>query len=254
MNGQVVRPLRWWTQVQLDAVALVLADPWSAWLWEWHGERPLTVTCTPAHEVQDGGVEWHPVAGAEDAWVWWERGDPEAGPVRTSLFGPEATVAAGSMAAAVERMSRKALEGRLANTLGLLEPMPAARVPALERSAWSGSLIVRVSAPSLSIRLFMNGLCVAKALGPLGYARPVEDLPPVEDGVSSLRTRASVELVGCEINLGDLQAVAVGDVLRLPHRLSEPMLVKVGDTPVCAAHLGRRADSRAVELLQAPGY
>ena len=113
-------------------------------------------------------------------------------------------------------------------------------------------MVASLSAPAASLRLFLNGPCVAKAIGARASDGGSSRLAPVVEGISQLAVRASVELAGCEIDLGDLQALKVGDILRVPHALEQPMLVQVGDRPVCAAYLGRRGNSRAVELLHAP--
>lgn len=243
-------PLRWWTQAQLAAVSRVLADPWGEWLRDWHGVVPDSITCVLAHEADQTGIEWRALAHAADEGTWWDLVATETGAVRTRLFGPETGVASASLAAALERKSHDALRQRLATALDLPETAADASAPPLQGSRWAGDVILRLSAPCASVRLFMNAACVTKVLG-LSAVAPAIKLPPVEDGVSALRARASVELASFEISLGELQTLGLGDVLRLPHELGEPLFLKLEDTLLCTAHLGRHAHSRAVELLPA---
>ena len=252
MTGRAVRPLWWWTSPQLDALAKALSRPWDGWLGGWYGERAQSVVCVLAHEVERSAIPWHLLAGEGDAWAWSDSQRTDSGSVPTALFPGHRAVAPGSAAAAVERSSREALLAALAGTLKLplrlQEDLPV--VP--DGTPWSGDVMVTLSAPSTAVRLMLNGACVAHVLGLA--KRPLEagGLPPVQAAVPLVGTRVSVELAGCEISLGALGSLAAGDILRLPHPLSAPLLVKVADSTVCAAHLGRRDRSRAIELLTTP--
>ena len=61
-----------------------------------------------------------------------------------------------------------------------------------------------------------------------------------------------VRLAASQVPAADLQALRVGDVLRLDHRVDQPMVVTVGEAPVGLAHLGRRASRRAIQLASPP--
>lgn len=241
------RPLLWWTQAQLDGMAALLAVPWAGWLRDWRGQAAPagTVECRLTQDAGGHPVAWCPLAAADGAAAWME----DAAPV--ALFGGEAGAAAGSLALELEKKARDALAGELALALGLAW-QPGANGPAApEPAGWSGDVLAVLSAPGVSLRLLINGACAAKAIGGrTGEPSPAK-LPPVVEGVSLLPVRARVELSACVIDLGNLQAVQVGDILRLPHALDQPMQVTLGRQPVCAAYLGRRGESRAVELLRA---
>lgn len=256
MGQPAARPLLWWTHAQLDALALALAGPWAAWLREWHGvsDGAAGVECVLSHEAQGVAAGWAGLAAAGDAIAWWDARAPGGEPVRTALFGAGTTVASTSLAAAMENKAWEALAVELAMALGLQRQPGDDGPPAADHAPWSGGVVASLSAPAATLRLFLNGACASKVLGAARTAdAPAAKLPPVVEGISQLPARASVELAGCEIDLGDLQAVKVGDILRLPQALDEPMQVKIGSRPVCAAYLGRRGNSRAVELLHAPG-
>lgn len=60
----------------------------------------------------------------------------------------------------------------------------------------------------------------------------------------------SVQLTDSSVRAGDLLALGVGDVLRLDHRVGEPVLAKVGQTPVLRGHLGRRGRRMGLQVLE----
>jgi len=57
-----------------------------------------------------------------------------------------------------------------------------------------------------------------------------------------------VELEGCELEVGALQGLQVGDVVRLSHGLQSPASVRHAGMSFCSAYLGRRGGRKAVEL------
>lgn len=85
-------------------------------------------------------------------------------------------------------------------------------------------------------------------------------LSSVTDALSPKALPVRIELNPVSLSLGQLQTLAVGDVITLDHRLDEPALVLLGQpapvsgssipvpSPVCAAWLGQRQGQMAVEL------
>jgi flagellar motor switch protein FliM len=57
-----------------------------------------------------------------------------------------------------------------------------------------------------------------------------------------------VELEGCELDVGALQDLQVGDVVRLAHGLDRPVCVRHAGASLCHAYIGRRGNRKAVEL------
>jgi hypothetical protein len=124
---------------------------------------------------------------------------------------------------------------------------------------WSGLVIV--SAPDagpLFHSLLLNAQCVRMLLRSQANQPTTPKRVPqapivtsVEQALADHKLPIQVELAGCELDLGTLQSLRLGDIVPLSHALDEPLLVS---TPAygafCAGFLGRQAGSKAIELLR----
>ncbi|QJW85531.1 FliM/FliN family flagellar motor switch protein [Ramlibacter terrae] len=76
--------------------------------------------------------------------------------------------------------------------------------------------------------------------------------PPLSgavDAVGMLPIELNVQLAGCEIDIGTLQGLQPGDVLRTQHSVDAPATVTdAAGVPLFRAYPGRRAGSRSVAL------
>lgn len=243
-------PLLWWSGRDLEQLAHVLDASWMAWLSGWRAAAmDVSVRCLLAHDAANPR-SWGFLGAAGASSAWWD-GVPAVNSMKTALFGPERHVAATSIAAALEQRSRLALQKRLVEALELLPAACDGPAQATQFEPWSGSVVVHLASSSCSTWLLLNGACVNALIGSPATQDDQPAASHVEDGLSALPIRASVEVSGCELTLGDLQAIRCGDILRLPHSLEDPLSVTVETRPVCAAFLGARNGLRAVEL--APG-
>jgi flagellar motor switch protein FliM len=125
---------------------------------------------------------------------------------------------------------------------------------------WSGGVLLSLpNAGALLPSLLLNPQCVRVLLGSQASHPMVPErarrAPPitvtVEQALAGHTLPIQAELAGCELDLGTLQSLRLGDIVPLPHALDEPLLVS---TPVygtfCAGFLGRQAGSKAIELLR----
>lgn len=71
------------------------------------------------------------------------------------------------------------------------------------------------------------------------------------EALAALPTRLHVELSGVEITLGQIQSLALGDVLLLPHPLTQPLhVVATQGQSICAGYLGQQQGHKAIELVR----
>ena len=231
----------------MEQLSNVLAAPWTAWLSGWHAAATgVSVRCLPAHDAANLR-SWDVFGAAGASSAWWDRTlDVES--TKTALFRPEGHVGATSIAVALEQRSRLALQVRLVEALGLLTSAGDASVTSTQFEPWSGSVMVHLAASSWSTWLLLNGACVTALIGSPAARDDRQAASHVEDGLSAMSVRASIEVSGCELTLGDLEAIRCGDILRLPHSLEDPLAVTVEARRVCAAFLGARNGLLAVEL------
>lgn len=76
-----------------------------------------------------------------------------------------------------------------------------------------------------------------------------ETLLGIPEAIGEKELRVQVHLAGCEIEIGTLQDLQVGDVLRLRQGIDKPASVSVEDgTPIFGGFLVRSGGRKAIEL------
>lgn len=263
------RPLRSWSSAQREAVRSRFAALHRAWCAEWLPAREGA-----AHEadVQVGEPDAAMASVPEDAACWSFAAASVVTPRYTAinaiageLFGFDmATVGPGHEAATVATsVVRTAWADWMQRITALLGAFPVEpQEPAGPRGAgvaadpWSGALCVRWPWCSGLWSLGLPHGAVAALLGDEAIRRPAPT-PRVEAapkqrldqalGGEALVLRAM--LAGTELNLGQLHALRLGDVLPLEHPLDAPVQIIAADgTPVCHGWLGQSDGRIAVEL------
>ena len=66
-----------------------------------------------------------------------------------------------------------------------------------------------------------------------------------------------IELSSCELDLGCLEGLHVGDIVPLAHSLDAPLRVSTAQgTRICEGYLGRQAGVKVIELVReaSPGH
>jgi hypothetical protein len=255
-------PLVAWSPAQVEALRVRIAAVWTRWATQWlplADSTEVRVTVTPAHE-QAGAVDgsWTAI-GSQESSCAWLAGEDAAVQVGRLMFGkdPLASPCAqqSTMADAVARQGWSRLGAAIREALGAdagtVSVAPAPRL----WLAWSGAVVVRLQAGPERLDLMLDRVAVAAGIAPvagLSRTRPtLSEAVPVLDAIGSRKLRCRVELAECDIDIGSLTLLRAGDVVQLPHPLSEAVHVKTleGDR-ICAAHLGRRGPSKAVELVR----
>lgn len=262
-----VRSLRWRPDAALLAAADTLRRALDAWAAGWglslHGVQALNATPAdaPAPSVQPHLL----AAGAARLW-------PAAGAVPTVLgallFGAPPAEARGASALADELASRAWQD--LLDAVSAALPAGGSASPATaagdKPQAWSGAVHLDFAVRSgdaesrFCLRLdaaLADAWCAnAPALSATRPTLPRAPMVGLSVVVAERPVRLSVHLADVELNLGVLQSLAVGDVIRLPHRLDEALQVNVdlddtpSRTPLCRAHLAQK-DGRLVAELSA---
>jgi len=74
-------------------------------------------------------------------------------------------------------------------------------------------------------------------------------LSPLQQALAGSRVALQVHLADCELAVGSLHDLQIGDVVPLPHPLRSPLQVRDGDgRPVFSALLARSRGCKAVQL------
>jgi hypothetical protein len=276
VNG---RSLHWWSAEQLqqlsDRVAHVLAR-WCA-SWNLPASQAQSVRCVLAHEcnaVNAAEQRWIPLlslAGADrQVWIRIDEAPEEA--IYAAMFGERAVrTSPGREAGAVaSELSCQAWndwchEMRQIFDTGAATGQPAPEnaishdePPAWHFRPWSGAVTITVAGTSVRFALHLGPACAAHVMPSQSKpaAGKTAGRPAVVALAKALDTQTvhlRVGLADVELEIGNLQALAEGDVIRLPHLLHQPLRVCADDGSVlCAAYLGQVGGRRAVELARLP--
>lgn len=260
------RTLLWWTQADLDAVGDDVGRTFTAWTADWIGGTSHSdVHVTLAHEHLASAEEtWVPVGTSDEcaAWVQVRAGAVEE--ILPIVFPPVGeqgpTISKTGIAWAVAAKAWDALSGALRACIGLDVTGSQAAPDRSLTTPWSGSVVISLAMPGQRVlSLLLNpaavialreraGMSVAKRPGQ-GATAAV----PLTDALSECQLALQVELSPCELDLGSLESLRVGDIVPLAHSLDAPLLVmSAKDVHVCAGFLGLQGRHKAIELVRQP--
>jgi hypothetical protein len=262
--------LAWWDPGQLAEIARCLQAALSNWARDWiPGGVPASspYICTFAHERPEcSALHWDSIGTRNQAAAWVEVRDDPVVHIQQAIFGaehhsPAPTRQQGGIAHAVANRAWAALADSLCDCLSLDSDHRQAHADRALFKPWSGGVVASSSSVGpLFHSVLLNAECVrallrshASHMTPPARARQVPIRVTVEEALADHKLPIQVQLAGCELDLGILQSLRVGDIVPLPHHLDAPLLVS---TPAygtfCAGFLGRQAGWKAIELLRQP--
>jgi hypothetical protein len=128
---------------------------------------------------------------------------------------------------------------------------------------WSGAVVVDLPWFDARMHLLVDGASVASLVKAGGVRRSPAPrrsdaaVMPVLGALAHAGVRLEVRCGGASIDLGSLVSLRVGDVLRLDHRLDEPVHVvapaePADAAPLCRGWLGRADAHLCIELARPP--
>ena len=241
-------PLHAWRDAQLEPIALRLQAALDAWREDWGlGNGSFEVTCAALQDPVEGS-RWT-VLGARNGAIAWVDGfiavDETLARALLDVDHPTTPVARG-----VFQRCRADGLARLANALALEPEGVAEHAPPSGR--WTGA--VQAILP-WGMRVLINHAAV-QALAPASErasaaasARLSTALAGIAEALGNDTLSLSVQLADCELDVGSLQDLRVGDVVRARHPVDRPLRVLHGDgEPLFTGHLVRRGAFKAIEL------
>ncbi len=275
MPGTSLRPvsqrataLMWLTPAQLEVLVNRVTEVRTAWARDWvldSGAATRACTAVQAHEWPDRkGAVWSPLGSRGDVAGWIDvRTDPTE-LLFEAMFGADSLTdgrpsGKGEIAEALVLRGWNALTEALCAAIAL-DAMhgPSAPDPALLKP-WSGGAILSLPfSGDVCISLLFNPACVGTAATSPGRRNAVAQrsaagLVPLRQALASRVLPVRVELSACELDLGSLEGLRIGDVVPLPHRLDAPLRVATGsDVQLCAGFLGSHSGFKAIELAREP--
>ncbi|MBB6581995.1 FliM/FliN family flagellar motor switch protein [Ralstonia solanacearum] len=194
--------------------------------------------------------------------------DAAGGAIRMVLFGEDANPAGQSGSLVASGVGNDAVKDwclRLRHWLGAVEdgevssptePLHAS-LPIDLTQFWSGAVLLKLDWYGDIFQLVIDCTHVMRLIGPCAATTDGEAterrsealLTPVLSALSAEPLSMTAELNPIELELGTLTGLQVGDVIRIPHALEMPLLVRADDGELLyQAFLGRLEDQKAIEL------
>jgi hypothetical protein len=237
-------PLRAWSDLQRDAVAAAAARVLAEWerAWGLPASHQAVRCAVAAAECEGGSWQWLGTRGAASAW--FERRSSFDALLAQGLWDAPATDA--PIARVVQVQCAQDLLARMATALRL-ERAPLSGTPVPCGGAWSGALALALP---WDVAFLLDAAAVASLLA-VAVPQPVSTraLVPLQQALAGSAMKLRVHLADCEIAVGGLGELQVGDVLRLRHPLHAPAQVRDADgRALFDASLVRRGGRRAAQL------
>jgi hypothetical protein len=197
---------------------------------------------------EDGASRWLPAGQHTDQRLWL------AGATQAALGAALFALRHHSNAEAAHSVAAAAFDDLRHTMAAVLQMAPTQAALQGEgplTDIWCGCVAVELPLAGHPLRMMLNAACVAQ-LAPAVRA-PGETGAPglvaLEVAMSGQIVTLKVELGACELDIGTLQSLRIGDVLPLAHALDAPARVfAAGNQHVCDAYLGKQGSRRAAEL------
>ena len=256
------RPLGHWSGDALDRARATVDRALKCWCERWGLDGSVDAAANAVEAQAAREVAWIGVPGVASSLA------AGAGAAESALdgllFGTSTRPASGAESIGRDVAAAALAElldhlGRVATTPARRDVLPMNAPPPSDGARWSGAIVLRLilagdgrgepwwlhCGEPVAAVLCGSSTSVVTTTGRtpiVGIAQAIAHRP----------LRLQVSLAATPVTLGTLQSLRVGDVLPLSHRLDAPLDVAVATSPrdpLCAAYLGRREQSRAVELI-----
>lgn len=230
---------------QLQHVQRVLQEAEDAWRAAWGVPAAMTVRCESLLAA-DAGTPWDVLGQKPGATVHVRWSAPAQAPLYSPADEP------GPLAVLANAACRDDRVARLVSTLLLDHPAWTAAEALGPSGRWSGS-VRAVLGCGTELRLDAGAVALLSApRPPLDAALPA--LVPVLQAAAGRRLRVQARLADCTIELGRLQDLQPGDVVRLDHRLEAPLSLHACDGAVFTGFLAAHRGRKALELAAVPPH
>ncbi|MFZ6747090.1 FliM/FliN family flagellar motor switch protein [Undibacterium sp. JH2W] len=275
---QIARPdplqkMRWWSAQHLDLISGRFDALNAAWDKDWLASGESKATRTLLASEGSAGIKesasWRVFYQSDTPFFWLQLPTKHLDHVQETLFTNAGSTTGGSRSKGNvgKSVASSAWEDYLLKLTELLVPANTdMKIDAPAQylyKAWSGAVQVPLQWCGMTLMLLLSQACVEQLLGKdllnaeaekrsMSHKPPRSRLAPLMQAVQHKKVRIRVELSPCEIEIGNLQQMQVGDVIPLPHGLEQALQVKFANGGIlCEAYLGVQGQKKAIELMMA---
>ncbi|MCO4855925.1 FliM/FliN family flagellar motor C-terminal domain-containing protein [Herbaspirillum sp. WGmk3] len=264
----VVKALRWPGASRLERLGKLAQIALEKWCLEWRDDSvsaDVKARCMMAHEEENAVEEPRHQrllysGDSDDDCIWLERISSVREMAELLGLVGRSGSASGQLlldtaGEALDDCLNTILEALVGHKVAqdrscLTQSLYPGGIPVSQKRPWSGAVRLDLNIEHVVIRLHI-GPQRAESLAALKAEKNYErvTLVPLQDALEGRLTKLRVELTEVELTLGQLQALREGDVLILPHLLTQALHVSTSQGhPVCGAYLGQAHGNKAIEF------
>ncbi|WP_433694707.1 FliM/FliN family flagellar motor switch protein [Herbaspirillum seropedicae] len=268
IEGGMMKVLRWPGASRLERLEKLAQIVLEKWCLEWRDDSVSTevkARCMMAHEagnaVKEPGHQRLLYSGdSDDDSIWLEGISPAREMAELlGLVGRSGSASGPLLLDTAREALDDCLNMILETFIGhkaaqersrAIQKLYSSEIPGYQKRPWSGAVHLDLNIEHVFIRLHIGPRRV-ESLAAVKTEKNYErvTLVPLQDALEGRLTKLRVELNNVELTLGQLQALREGDVLILPHLLTQALLVSTSQGQVvCAAYLGQAHGNKAIEF------
>jgi hypothetical protein len=226
----------------VEATLRVNVEPWAG---QWFAGSEASGIAPDVLPAGAECVDWLRFGTAPDRWLAVR---PDRSAIRALLRRLVAGIGSGAPISPLgESLVRECIAdfaARCLSSVGLAASPAVEGLPALEHGG--GELAFRMGG---EFSLLLGGALVEAMAAPRRAVVPSPEFASLRSAAGTAPIQIEVVLGDAELTLGDLAALAPGDVIRLDTRMSDPLAVRVGNgQSAFHAHLGRHAEHKVIQV------
>lgn len=239
-------------------------DSWAqAWLLSGEGGSCKCLRPGEIRALHRPGASWRTCRGAGERWIGVRMSGALRGSLAASIFGDDRTTVSPVMASPLcGDVVLQALDRLAFALMDALGAAPASARPAAGEAsdtpaAWlwqkgAGALVLQISVGETEFPALVSPAVLLDAIPLHSHGAP--PLHPRLEPVLGQKLRLNIVAGHAEFELGILNTIRVGDVLRLDTRIDEPLHLEVAPgQPAGRAYLGTHDAHKAVLISSEQG-
>ncbi|MFZ6721388.1 FliM/FliN family flagellar motor switch protein [Undibacterium sp. Ji49W] len=275
-DASKAQKLRWWAATELDLIATKFIAINSAWSEKWliQEQEKSNVSAYLAQNADtssDKSGAWRKVCASKGRIFWIKIPPRHLESLQEKMFCVNDTHSSSSKLKGKigKNLALSAWEEYWSKLTDLFPVLDISEMSEIYPEAslfkpWSGAVQLEFNLYGVKFTLVLNQALVEDLLGidsqhvsdtkKTGKSLFAGRLYSIPEAIAHKKVHVKVELSGCELEIGNLQQMQLGDVIPLAHGLDEPLHVKfANDDELCLAFLGTKSQKKAIEVV-AIGY
>lgn len=258
--------LRWPTRLCIEKNLTAVCELVGFWESQWLSAKSNqgSAKCDVASSLSDVekvAVCWRQYGDGKGSSFWIGLPKEPAQLIHDALVSEFSARKLGRQSGIVEDIAVDAWDDLLGAMIEMMKPSTPdffeKSPPESELCPWSGAISILIPWCGVELALVLNSQCQAKVSevpymdgGVKAAPRDFGALKNLKDVIDPSPVLFNVTLTECELDLGTLRHLQLGDVIQLSHRLEDPLhVVTQSGENLCLGYLGKDHNLKAIELI-----